>query len=129
MAYDRLLLPRGITLKSGKIHSDGWCSPRFEIHADAAPDARCLGISLLNPDFSPVFLDNDVSVDFNDNARRIGGIQPDQQVDMLLHVDAGEGLRARVAIGKAVPPSAFDARERSMKLMSIAWVEARSEGE
>lgn len=127
MAYGRFPLPKDVVLKAGDIYPDGWCGPRFEIRSAPVPDRRCLKISLLNPDFSPVFMDNDVTVSFEDATSRIDGIQPDQQVDLFLHIDADEELRARVAIGKAIPSSAFDTRERSMKLLSIAWVGAEPE--
>lgn len=128
MAYDKFPLPKDVVLKAGDIYPDGWCGPGFELRAAAAPNARCLKLSLLNPDFSPIFLDNDVKVDFDDNTSRIDGIQPDQRVDLLMHIDADEELRVRVAIGKAIPPSAFDSRVRSMKLLSMAWVEAKPAG-
>lgn len=127
MVYDRLPLPKGIMLKSGNIHADGWCGPKFEIQAAAAPTARCLKISLFNPDFSRIFLDNGLTVSLNDDTSQIDGIQPDQQVHLFLHIDADEKLRARVTIAKTIPPSAFDSRERSMKLLSMDWVEAKPE--
>jgi hypothetical protein len=127
MAYDRFPLPKDLVLKLGDIYPDGWCGPKFEIRSAPAPDARCLKISLLNPDFSPVFLDNDLTVRFDDETNRISGIQLDQQVDLFLSIDANEEFRVVVAIGKAAAPSAFDTRQRSMKLLSIAWVEGRPE--
>lgn len=125
MAYDRFSLPKGVVLKAGDIYPDGWCGLRFEICSAPAQDARCLKISLLNPDFSSIFLDNDLTVSFDDETSRIDGIQLDQQVDLFLNIDVDEELRARVAIGKAAPPSAFDTRQRAMKLLSIAWVEVK----
>ena len=127
MAYGKYPLPKGVVLKSGEIHSDGWCGPKFELRAAAADAPRCLKLSLLNPDFSPVFLDNDVTVGTEDETSRIEEIQPEQRVDLLLHIDEGEEMRARVSIGKSLPPSAFDARERAMKVLSAVWVEVKAE--
>lgn len=127
MAYAKYALPKGVRLKSGDIHSDGWCGPAFELRAEATDTPRCLKLSLLNPDFSPIFLDNDVTVAFEDETTRIDDIQPEQRIDLSLYIEAEEEMRVTISIGKSLPPSAFDARERAMKVLSAAWVEVKVE--
>lgn len=122
MAYAKFKLPDGVVLKSGDIHSDGWCGPEFELRAAATDAPRCLKLSLLNPDFSPVFLDNELTVSTEGETAHIEEVQPEQRIDLLLHIDAGEEMRAKISIGKSLPPSAFDTRERAMKVLSVAWM-------
>ena len=127
MAYAKYALPKGVVLKSGDIHSDGWCGPKFELRAAAVDAPRCLKLSLLNPDFSPVFLDNALTVATEDETTRIDEIQPEQRIDLMLHIEADEDMQVKIAIARALPASAFDTRERAMKVLSAAWVEVKVE--
>ena len=127
MAYGKYALPKGVSLKSGDIHSDGWCGPAFELRAAATEAPRCLKLSLLNPDFSPVFLDNALTVATEDETTRIDEIQPEQRIDLMLHIEADEDMQVKIAIARALPASAFDTRERAMKVLSAAWVEVKGE--